>query len=121
MKDNRFKREKNSYEDNPLFINESQTRKRPPSSTVMKNKSTKTKQLITREQQEDLREKLKLVYWKNIPLEFDRLFKNNRGAIIREDYFNLNRLTGVHRRGAILMMINRLNYLRGGYEQDIRA
>ena len=68
LKDQRFKKEKNSYEDNPLFINENQTRKRPPSCTVMKNKSTKTKQLISLSQQDELREKLKFVYWKNIPL-----------------------------------------------------
>lgn len=86
----------------------------------MKNKTIKTRQLISRDQQEDLREKLKLVYWKNIPLELDRLFKNNRGAIIKEDYFRLSKLSGVQKRAALLMMINRLNYLRGGYEQDIR-
>ncbi len=49
----------------------------------MKHKTAKTKQLITRQQQEDLRERLKLVYWKSIPLELDRLFKDKRGAIIR--------------------------------------
>lgn len=83
MKDSRFKAERQRCEDNPLMVNENQTRRRPPSCTVMKGKTNKTKQLIGREQQDELRERLKLVYWKSIPLEFDRLFKDKRGAIIR--------------------------------------
>lgn len=67
-KDSRFKQEKKSYEDNPLFLNENQTRRRPPSCAPMKHKTTKTKQLISREQQEELRERMKLVYWQTIPL-----------------------------------------------------
>lgn len=86
----------------------------------MKNKTAKTKQLISREQQDSLRQRLKLVYWKNIPLQLDRMFKNKNGAIIKEDYFNLSKLTGVQKRAAIFMMIDRMNYMRGGYEQDLR-
>jgi|688.fasta_scaffold2012853_1 hypothetical protein len=48
------------------------------------------------------------------------MFKNKNGAIIKEDYFNLSKLSGVQRRAAILMMIERMNYMRGGYENDIR-
>ncbi len=52
MKDSRFKAERQRYEDNPLQISESQTRKRPPSCAVMKTKTAKNRQLISREQQE---------------------------------------------------------------------
>jgi len=48
------------------------------------------------------------------------MFKNRNGAIIKEDYFNLSKLSGVQKRAALLMMMNRMNYMRGGYEQDIR-
>ncbi len=48
LKEQRFKKEKQTYEDNPLFINENQTKKRPPSCTVMKNKPAKNKQLISK-------------------------------------------------------------------------
>lgn len=68
MKDSRFKADRQKYDDNPLLINENQTRRRPPSCAVMKGKTVKTKQLISREQQDELRERLKLVYWKSIPL-----------------------------------------------------
>lgn len=51
-KDNRFKQDKMKYQDTPLLINENQTKKRPPMSTVMKPKIAKTKQLISRERQE---------------------------------------------------------------------
>jgi hypothetical protein len=82
-KDGRFKEEKHKYQDVPLFVSESQTRRRPPMSAVMKKKTVKTKQLISRDQQEQLREKMKFVYWRNIPAEFDRMFKDRRGAVIR--------------------------------------
>lgn len=51
----------------------------------------------------------------------DRLLKNNRAAFIRENYFDFGTLKGRHRRAALMMMLDRLNYLRGGYEQDIRT
>jgi len=60
----------------------------------MKKKIQKNKQLISREQQEELREKLKFIYWRNIPVELDRLFKANIGPVMREEYFNLSRLKG---------------------------
>ena len=50
-----------------------------------------------------------------MPLEIDRIYKNNQGAIIRDDYFDLKKLTGVHKRAAILMLLNNLHILRGGY------
>lgn len=51
-KDGRFKVQKQVYQDTPLLVNESQTRKRPPMSTVMKPKTSKTKHLISKQQQE---------------------------------------------------------------------
>lgn len=114
-KDNRFKQTKTKYNDTPLVINENQTKKRPPMPVVMKPKTSKTKQLISKQQQEELRERLKLVYWKSIPLELDRLFKNNAGPVIREDYFSLSKLRGTQKRSVLLMMLDRMNYLRGGF------
>jgi hypothetical protein len=58
---------------------------------------------------------MKFIYWRNVPLEIDRMFKNQQGAIIRDDYFNIKKLTGVHKRAAILMLINKLHFLRGGF------
>lgn len=62
-----------------------------------------------------------MIYWKNMPLEMDRLLKNNRAAFIRENYFELATLRGRHKRAALMMMLDRLNYLRGGYEHNIRT
>lgn len=115
LKDSRFKDPKSKYEDVPLMINENQTKKRPPTATLMKKKVEKTRQLISREQQEELREKLKYVYWRNIPLELDRLFKTNNAPVIREQYFNLSKLTGTEKKAALLMLMSRLRYERGGY------
>lgn len=102
------------------MINESQTRKKPPLA-VIKKKTAKTKNLISIQQQEDLRQKMKYIYWRNVPLEIDRLYKNNQGAIIRDDYFNLKKLSGVHKRAAIIFLLNKLQILRGGYENNIRT
>jgi hypothetical protein len=49
------------------------------------------------------------------------MYKNNNGPVIKEDYFNLSKLTGNHKRAALFMLLDRLNYIRGGYEQDIRT
>lgn len=38
---------------------------------------------------------------------------------MREDYFLLYKLTGTEKRSALLMMMDRMNYMRGGFEQDI--
>jgi hypothetical protein len=49
---------------------------------VLKKKVEKNLKQISVQQQEDLRERLKLVYWKSIPLELDRLMKRHLGAPI---------------------------------------
>jgi hypothetical protein len=56
-----------------------------------------------------------------MPLEMDRLLKNNRAAFIHENYFDFGTLQGRHKRAALMMMLDRLNYLRGGYEHNIRT
>lgn len=84
----------------------------------MKKKTKKTANLISRDMQEELREKMKLIYWKNIPLEMDRIFKDRRGAIIRDNYFDLGKLVGTAKRSAILMLLDRMNVMRGGYEHE---
>lgn len=66
-----------------------------------------------------MREKLKFIYWKSIPLELDRLFKNKRSAVIKDNYFDLSKLRGNARRAALFHLMERMHYLRGGYEQDI--
>ncbi len=38
---------------------------------------------------------------------------------MREEHFNLSKLKGKEKRSALLMMLGRMNYLRGGFEQDI--
>ena len=58
---------------------------------------------------------MKYVYWRNIPLEMDRVFKDRRGAVIRDDYFDLGKLRGTARRSALLMLLDRMNFTRGGY------
>ena len=57
-----------------------------------------------------------MLYWQTVPLEYDRLFKSSVGPIIREDYFQVSKMTGVQRRCAMQMLIDRMNYLRGGFE-----
>ena len=81
-KSKRFEKPKQKYEDNPLFVNDCQIKKRPPTMAVLKKKVEKNLKQISVQQQEDLRERLKLVYWKSIPLELDRLMKRNLGAPI---------------------------------------
>jgi hypothetical protein len=90
-------------------------------SAVMKKKTAKTSNLISQQKQEELREKLKFIYWKSIPLELDRLFKDRRGAIIRDDYFDLSKLRGAAKRSALWHLMEKMHYLRGGYEQDIQT
>jgi hypothetical protein len=64
-------------------------------------------------------DRLRVLYWKAVPLEFDRLFKSSVGPIIKEDYFQVSKMTGVRRKCAMQMLIDRMNYLRGGFEYDI--
>ena len=45
----------------------------------------------------------------------DRIFKDNRGVIIKDNYFDLSKLKGTARRSAILMILDRMNFMRGGY------
>ena len=62
---------------------------------MLKPKIVKNKKQISLQEQEELRQRLKLVYWKSIPLEFDRLLKSHQGGpILREKYFNLKNLKG---------------------------
>lgn len=61
-----------------------------------------------------------MIYWQSIPMELDRLFKNNMGPILREKYFDIKKMTGREKRCAMLMMLDKLNFLRGGFENDIR-
>lgn len=61
---------------------------------MMNKKTKKTKNLISIEKQEEARERLKMVYWKSIPLELDRLFKNTQGTKIHKNYFDLHNLKG---------------------------
>ena len=56
-----------------------------------------------------------MVYWKNVPLELDRMFKNSTGPVLREKYFDLTKLKGVQRRAALYMLIDRMNQMRGGF------
>jgi len=37
------------------------------------------------------------------------------GPVLKENYFNIKKMTGREKRCAMLMMLDRLNYLRGGY------
>ena len=41
------------------------------------------------------------------------------GPIIKERYFDLKRLQGVERRCAILMLMDRMNYERGGLDLNV--
>ena len=49
----------------------------------------------------------------------DRIFKDNRGVIIKDNYFDFSKLKGTARRSAILMILDRMNFMRGGYQQDV--
>ena len=49
------------------------------------------------------------------------MFKNNKGAIIRQDYFDISKLRGSARRSAILMVLDQMNFRRGGYQYQIQS
>jgi hypothetical protein len=62
-----------------------------------------------------------MIYWRSIPLEYDRLFKNKAGPVMRESYFDLKKLKGTEKRCAILMMLDKMNYQRGGLDINVEG
>ena len=78
-----------------MFPQDTLTKKRPPTAAVLKPKISKNKKQISIERQDELRERLKLVFWKSIPLELDRLLKKHPGGpILKKQYFDIKNMRG---------------------------
>jgi hypothetical protein len=62
---------------------------------------------------------MKMIYWKSIDIEIDRLFKSKIGPVLKKKYFDIKKMTGVEKRCAMIMLLDRMNYIRGGLDINV--
>ena len=68
-----------------------------------------------------MRDRLRIIFWQSIPLEIDRLFKSNIGPVLKSQYFDIKSMEGREKQAAMRMLLDRMNFHRGGFEQNIET